>query len=340
MKKIGLIFDSNQNIGEGHFWRCYNLAKILKRKDKSFFFISNRLQKKYIKILNRENFDYIEITSLKKISVIKNLIKTIKLDIFISDYYDLSEKNKKEIRKNVNCFVVIDDHINKKHFCDIYINNNFMSNRVKNKIKKLNPSSMLLLGTKYFIHNYEFLKSKTKKKIRKKIKKIYVFFGSSDISNETLKFIKSIEDFKSVKFHILIGKLNKNYKKIKHYCKNRKNIKIFYNLTNYKTLKLMQKNDLYFGAGGVNLSESLFLGLPSIVICTANNQKAALKALHTKRIVHYLGQNSDVNNLLIKNCIKKLLSSPKAIQSLVKKTYQYYNKNDNLNILSKKLNFG
>jgi UDP-2,4-diacetamido-2,4,6-trideoxy-beta-L-altropyranose hydrolase len=340
MKKIGLFFDSNKNIGEGHFWRCFNLAKILKKRERNFFFISNKLQKKFIKILNNENFNYIQIASLKKIALIKKIVKKKKLNVFISDYYGFSEKNKKEIRENVNSFVVIDDHINKKHFCDIYINNNFMSNKVKNQIKHLNPRSVLLLGNKYFVHNLEFLNSNIKKKIKQKIKKIYVFFGSTDRSNETLKFIKSVQDFKSVKFNVLVGKLNKNYKKIKDHCKKNKNIKIFYNLTNKKTLQLMQKNDLYFGAGGVNLSESLFLGIPSVAICTAKNQQDALKALNEKKIIHYLGKNSDVNNLVIKKCLKNLLSNPKTIKSLLERTRLYYNKNDNLNILSKKLNFG
>lgn len=338
MKTIGLFFDSNKNIGEGHFWRCFNLAKVLKKKGRNFFFISNKLQTKFIKILSNENFNYIRIASLKKINLIKKFIKKKKLDVFISDYYDLSEKNKKEIRNNVNSFVVIDDHINKKHYCDIYINNNFMSNKVKNKIKHLNPNSVLLLGNKYFIHNLKFLNSNIKKEFRQKIKKIYVFFGSTDQSNETLKFIKSVQDFNNVKFNVLVGKLNKNYKKIKDYCKKNKNIKIFYNLTNNKTLKLMQKNDLYFGAGGVNLSESLFLGIPSIAICTAQNQQDALKALNEKKVIYYLGKNSDVNSLVIKKCLKNIISNPKKIKSLLEKTRLHYNKNDCLNILSKKLN--
>ena len=47
MNKIGLIFDSSYKIGSGHFWRCYNLAKILKKKGRNFFFISNQLKKKF-----------------------------------------------------------------------------------------------------------------------------------------------------------------------------------------------------------------------------------------------------------------------------------------------------
>ena len=75
MKTIGLIFDSNKNIGEGHFWRCFNLAKVLKKKGRNFFFISNKLQTKFIKILSNENFNYIRIASLKKINLIKKFIK-------------------------------------------------------------------------------------------------------------------------------------------------------------------------------------------------------------------------------------------------------------------------
>ena len=37
MKNVGLIFDSSYQIGGGHFWRCFNLAKALNNKRKNFF---------------------------------------------------------------------------------------------------------------------------------------------------------------------------------------------------------------------------------------------------------------------------------------------------------------
>jgi UDP-2,4-diacetamido-2,4,6-trideoxy-beta-L-altropyranose hydrolase len=339
MKKIGLIFDSSYKIGGGHFWRCYNLAKILKKKGRNFFFISNKLKKNFINILRKEGFNYIKLKSLKKTSNIKSLIKTKQLDTFISDYYDLDEKNKKEINKIVNCFIVIDDHLNKKHFCDVYINNNFMTDVSKNRIKKLNPNSTLLLGIKYFIHTYKFSTLKKKEKNKNEIKKVFAFFGSSDPSNETFKFIKSVQDFKNIKFKILIGKLNKNYQKIKHYCKVKKNIRLFYNLTNYKTLKLMQNNDLSFGSGGINLTERLFLGLPSVVLCTAENQKNALIALKNKKIIYFLGDSKNVSVLLIKNCLKSFIKNKKLLHYLLKKTHQYYIKKNNYLFLQKRLNF-
>ena len=337
MKNIGLIFDSSPKIGRGHFWRCFNLAKLLKNKSRNFFFFSNKLEKSFINILKKEKFCYSKISSLKKMHEIKNLIKDKKLDTFISDYYDLNLKNKKEIKNLVVSFIVIDDRINKKHCCDVYINNNFLTSVSKKKIKKLNPNTKLLLGTKYFIHNQKFLKIVNKQKNKEIIKNIFVFFGSSDSSSETLKFIKSIKVFDNIKFQILIGNLNKDLKIIKNYCNDKKNIKLFYNLSNYETLKLMQNNDLSFGSGGINLTERLFVGLPSVAVCTALNQKDALIALEKKKIIYYLGESKKINDVKIKNCIKNLIENKNILSSLQKKTNKHYNKKMNLNLLSKEL---
>ena len=37
MKNIGLIFETNFKIGGGHFWRCLNLAKVLRTKGRKVY---------------------------------------------------------------------------------------------------------------------------------------------------------------------------------------------------------------------------------------------------------------------------------------------------------------
>ncbi len=74
MKKIGLLFNSSHQIGGGHFWRCFNLAKILNNKNREFFFISNKLEKNFVTLLQRKKFNYIEVNSVNKISDIKSII--------------------------------------------------------------------------------------------------------------------------------------------------------------------------------------------------------------------------------------------------------------------------
>ena len=175
MKNIGIIFETNSTIGGGHFWRCLNLAKLLKNKDRKVYFISNKLENNFKDILKKENFNFVKVKSLKSYPDLKFIIIKYKIKIFISDCYSFNSQNKNKIKKIVDTLVVVDDHVNKKHFCDVFINNNFMTSSSKFKIRKLNPNTKLLLGTKFFIHNKNYYKLKKKKKI-KKIKKIFVFF--------------------------------------------------------------------------------------------------------------------------------------------------------------------
>ena len=74
MKYVGLIFDSSYQIGGGHFWRCFNLAKALNNKRKNFFFISNKLHINFINSLKKEKFNYIKIQRIENISLIKKII--------------------------------------------------------------------------------------------------------------------------------------------------------------------------------------------------------------------------------------------------------------------------
>ena len=96
IQNIGLIFDSNFRTGGGHFWRCFNFSKLLENNKRKFFFISNKLNKDFIRILKKENFKYREKVNLNDFNQIKSLIEKLKLKIVISDYYHLDSKNKKK----------------------------------------------------------------------------------------------------------------------------------------------------------------------------------------------------------------------------------------------------
>ena len=240
MENIGLIFDSSNKIGGGHFWRCYNLAKILKKKKRNFFFISNNLNKSFNNFLNNENFFYKNIDNLNHLSSIKNIIKKNNLDTLIVDLYTFNENKKINLKKTIKTLIVIDDHINKKHYCDIFINNNFLSKSNKNLINFLNPNFENLIGHQYFINSNKIIPIGQKKRKKPLIKNIFVFFGTSDETNETIKLIKAVKYNKNFNFYILVGKLNKKINEIKSISQKIQNIKIYYNLTNAETLKLIK----------------------------------------------------------------------------------------------------
>ena len=100
MKNIGLVFDSKHSLGGGHFWRCFNLANMLKRKDRK---LANKLFNFLFMIfiggnftdicsgyrfLKKDSFNKLEIKSKNfeietEISVysVFNKLKTLEVDI-------------------------------------------------------------------------------------------------------------------------------------------------------------------------------------------------------------------------------------------------------------------
>ena len=61
--KIAFVFKYENNVGGGHFWRCYNLANNLKRKNRKFYFFSNSISNRYLNFLKKAKYKHIAISN-------------------------------------------------------------------------------------------------------------------------------------------------------------------------------------------------------------------------------------------------------------------------------------
>ena len=337
--RIAFVFKYSKNIGGGHFWRCFNFAQKLKSTTNQIFFISNlKKSSTYYKLLKKQNFQYLYLPQINDSQFLNNLKKIIKayhIPYIICDIYNLKASTEKKILKLSRKLVIIDDRVNKSHSCDLLINNNFLENKTKKKIFAINKKPELAIG-----HNYNILgpKIKNPKKTINKINKIFVFFGSADFTNETLKILKIVKFFKNLKFNLVIGDLNKNYNKICKIAKNFKNVKIYYALKNNDLIKLMVSSDLAIGAGGINLIERIYYNIPSIVISIANNQINNINFLKNKGAIIYLGKSEKVTENNIKLKIMKIIENKKAFNFLRKRIKRISLSLRDNNKLIKKLN--
>ena len=341
MMKIGFFFNFEKLLGGGHFWRCLNLAKKLKNTGKEFYFFSNIKDKNFINLLKKNEINYIEIFKMKKDRIINDIIEKIqyyKIKNLIIDSYKIGYFDEKKIKKVAKKLIIIDDYVDRKHFCDLLINNNFLCSLSKKKIKKENPNTKLAIGHKYNIINNTEYKKKLFLKKSKNIKNIFIFFGSSDNTNETSKVLEIVNFFPSIKFNIIIGNFNKNCQKFKKIQKIQKNTKFYFNLDNDKMINLIKKSELAIGAGGINMIERLYFNLPSFVICVADNQKKSTEYLKNQKSIIYLGKSRNVSKNIICNNLKNLIENKKHFKNLQKNTLKIsLNLNSN-NLIIKKLN--
>lgn len=278
-KKIDLIFRLNfgNNIGLGHLIRCIRLSNSLKKKYNIYFAIDNRsnLDKIIIK-LPKLNFIYLYEKDKKykneKIDAALFLSKTKKINtkVIIVDDYRLSETWHKIIKKKVKKLIVIDDIVNRKIYCDYYINYKYSSNNLlKYKVEKYcNKNSKILLG-----HNYNLLNKKLKK-IKSKKFKLMINFGNSFDFLKIKMLIENISAkliFKNVEIVICIGIFAKNYEYLFKLKKKFSNIRLLYKKIFIE--KKLNSTSLFIGSAGSSVYEMSFLDIPCIFFKTSKNQE-------------------------------------------------------------------
>ena len=311
-KKLIKVFfrtDASLEIGHGHVTRCLTLANALRKFGADCNFICKKNKNNLIEKIKTEGFNVYEISNLKyqdANQTIKILKK--KIDWLIIDHYKIDKDWEKKLRLYAKKIMVIDDLANRQHDCDLLLDQNLILNYKTRYRNIINKNCKTLLGPQYALLQPEYAKfHKTLPSKTSRVNRILVFFGGSDQFNITelviLSFLKLNNN--SIKLDVVISINNPYLSKIKLLTKKNKNIKIH----NFRSslASLMIKADISIGACGSTSWERCCLGLPSIVITVAENQKPIAKELHRRGLVRWLGHHNNVDEDIILNSMNSII---------------------------------
>jgi len=251
--------------------------------------------------------------------IYKNNIENI-IGVVI-DHYSLDILWEKIIREQLIKFtnnlklkiIVIDDLFNRKHFSDVLIDQTFTNYISIDNYKNLVPDQCKkLIGSSFCILDELYLSLKKETRIRSEIKKILIYFGSSDKDNFTLKLAKifSNKRYSKYLFKFVISLENKHYEEIL------KTVRNCYWITIQKPLKSLAysilESDIAIGAGGTNTWERLILGLPSLIIPIAKNQHYLCDNLKNIKLCKIKDSNENLEKW-IENSLEELGNNIKKI---------------------------
>ncbi|MFD2442703.1 UDP-2,4-diacetamido-2,4,6-trideoxy-beta-L-altropyranose hydrolase [Bacillus sp. CGMCC 1.16607] len=318
--------DASVEIGTGHVMRCLTLANLLRNKGAKIIFNCINGSGNLIDYIINEGFEVYKIRatkdSIRDIQSTIHLIENHNIDLLIIDHYQLDWKWEKEVRiafPHVK-IMVIDDLANRKHDCDLLLDQNYFNNYETRYEHLLIGNCKKLLGPSYLLLRPEFYEEE--KYIKENdTKSILVFYGGSDPTGETLKALEALEvvDCSSYNIHVVVGLSNEKLEEIKLKCME--NDYNFYVQINYLS-QLMRKADLSLGAGGVTMWERCFLGLPSIVTVVAENQLESTQAAAEFGAVWNIGWYEDVKVVDLADIVNRALEQPGNLQEMSRKAKQ------------------
>lgn len=336
-RKVAIRVDASIQMGSGHVMRCLTLANALREKGAEITFICrehpghlfgqveaspHRLLRLPPAVSPSEGgLDHAhwlgttqEQDAQQTVAALKSLGQ---IDWLIVDHYALDVEWEGVMRTYAEHIMVIDDLADRLHDCDILLDQNYCCD-MEVRYEKLAPAHCKkLLGPKYALLRSEFKEARANLKVRgDSVKRIFVFFGGSDPTNETGKTLRAIQQLDRTDFAIdvVVGATNPHQEDIAGLCAQLPEAKLYRQISNIADA--MAKADLAVGAGGGTMWERCCLGLPAIVMSIANNQQSGCEAMARLGAILYLGEAKSVGIELLESALRVALSSSGLLASM------------------------
>lgn len=313
------------DIGTGHAYRCLTLADKLRNKGADIGFICREEKGNLNDYIVKKGYSLYRLSSgidiAKDAELTCRILKeqTRFIDWLVIDHYEIDISYESPLRGYAEKIMVIDDLANRRHDCDILLDQNY--NKNNSRYNGLLPEHCTrLLGPEYVLLRPQFREArKNLKKESGEVKRILVFMGGADPTNETGKVLEALKllNRDDVAIDVVIGASNPFKNEIETLTKRMPNTASYFNVNNMA--ELMTSADLAIGASGTSTWERCCLGLPSIVMTLADNQKDIAEELGKEGVVVNLGWHENVAEKDIKEAIEHLLKEPEKRKSMCSK---------------------
>lgn len=343
---IAFRTDASVQIGSGHVMRCLTLADELRQRGADLRFVCREHPGNLIDLIAAKGYPVARLPQAETgyiaatedvghaawlgVSWEDDAAETIaaisesKPDWLIVDHYALDHRWEEVLRPHVGKIMVIDDLADRRHDCDVLLDQNLYQ-EMEIRYDNLVPTvCQKLLGPKYALLRPEF--SMARKSLRSRngeIKRVLVFFGAVDSTNETAKALQAVAGISDRHFavDVVVGGGNPHKEQIQNLCAA--HVGFHYHCQVDNMAALMAAADLAIGAGGATTLERCALGLPSLVIAVAVNQELLCDYLAKRGIIIYLGLSDSVDATKIRKNISTMINDKKtffSIQELSKNT--------------------
>lgn len=324
---VAIRCDASREIGTGHVMRCLTLADQLHDKGAGVTFICREHVGNINDVIEKHGFSvhrlpFIDTPSDKDfeseyarwlaVSTEKDIQDTLSwlrkqecsVDWLVVDHYGLDDQWEQKLRPFVGRIMVIDDLANRRHDCDLLLDQSFFEDS-KDRYDGLVPDTCcMLLGPEYVLLRPEFVRARSCLQERDGlVRRVLVFFGGVDPTNETGKAVRALKalDRNDFTIDVVVGGANPHHEAIRQLCEREPGINYHRSVDNMA--QMMARSDLAIGGGGTTTWERCYLGLPTITVLIADNQRMMIEALAARGAVINAGWHADLS---IKDLVERL----------------------------------
>lgn len=333
--------DASVTIGTGHVMRCLALAKAASLRGLTVHFVCCEHNGAALDLIEKAGFALhrLPITANESLSagyegwlgeswqqdaartarIIQDEVGVV--EWLVVDHYGIDERWEGMLRAVAHRIFVIDDLADRRHDCDLLLDQNLRSKKAC-YVGLVPPSATVLLGPIHALLRDEFRQVRAQVSVRAGVvRRVMIFFGGSDPTNETEKAIEAIRRLNptGIEVDVIVGANNPMKERIAALCMALPYMDFHCQVDNMA--HFLVEADLVLGAAGVSSWERLALGAPALVVAVADNQIENMLQLDGLGVAVGLGASRNVTVGKLSLAIESLLSSPLIVKAMSEKAF-------------------
>lgn len=219
----------------------------------------------------------------------------------VVDHYALDGRWESTMRQNCRRLMVIDDLADRVHDCDLLLDQNL--GRLADDYSGLVPEECeVLVGPKYALLRPEFASFREyslKRRVEPQLKRLLISLGGVDKNNVTADVLEAIRACtlpEACRITIVMGPHAPWLDQVRATAGQLPwETEVLVDVRNMA--ELMAESDLAIGAAGSTSWERCCLGLPSLILVLAENQRSIAMALHSAGAGIAIGTSVDLGTL-------------------------------------------
>jgi len=311
--------DASLQIGTGHVMRCLTLAGALRERGARCRFVCREEPGNLIALIREQGFEAIPLPGNdgKDIDWEADAALTQKVDgggtaadWLIVDHYALDARWERTLRPHCHKLMVIDDLADRPHDCDLLLDQNLVANLDDRYSGKVPTTCCLRLGPTYVLMQPAYRQLRSQALPRSgPVKRLLIYFGGADAGNLTGLALTAFACLKrpDIALDVVINPASP------HAASLRRQVADLHLATLHEQLPslapLILRADLAIGAGGTSTWERCCLGLPSLVITLAENQRAIASEMNGRGLIRWLGHQGAVDANTLAGALREIIDS-------------------------------
>ncbi len=309
--------DASASIGTGHVVRCLTLADRLSSGGWDIALATRNLPPLLARSVHARGYQLIRIhpeqTLLDEPALIRRALKTRTSDLTVVDHYGLGAEWHAAARSWSGSIMVIDDLAIDSLDADLLLNQN-LGESADAYAALVAAGTRLLIGPWYALLRPQFAAARdATMRIRGSVSRLLVFLSGSD-EHDVTNVAASVGADLRLETDVVVGSAYPHWERLQSWAQEAESVRLYRGTDDMATL--MARADLSIGAPSSASWERCCVGLPSVLLTLAENQRRAAAALAAAGAAVDLGWYDDVDSTRLSDAIEALACSPNELAAM------------------------